>query len=164
MGTVHLAPLCGALQVSRTRVEKWVSDGMFTPADTPLIGKARGWTKEDALRLACFVRLVDAGLRIEVGKAICRLSPLEISRSEFLVVLAYKKSIWREEVAEDGSLKAFDTGEYYDVLGTNKEEINKQIDSSSWLSLVHILINLNDVKGEVDRAWSYATSQQMSFE
>jgi hypothetical protein len=145
-------------------VEKWISDGMFTPVRTPSNGKARGWTKQDALRLACLVRLVDAGLKVEVGKAINRLSAFEISESEFLVVLAYKKAIWKSESQKDGSSKPVNTGEHYDALVTNKKEITAQLEARSWLSLINILVNLNDVRNDVDRAWSYATSQRKNPE
>jgi len=164
METVHLAPVCGALEVSRSRVEKWISDGVFTPGETPRNGKARGWTKHDVLRLACFVRLIDAGLRIEVGNAMKRLSAVEICESEFLVVLAHKRTIWRSEAQKNGPLKPVDTREQYEAYAITKEEIKQQLNISSWHSLAHILINLNDVRDEAERAWSYAASQRRAVD
>jgi hypothetical protein len=145
-------------------VEKWISEGIFVPADTPPIGMARGWRKEDVLRLACLVRLVNAGLRIGIGNAIKNLSACEITKSEFLVVLAHKRTIWRSERQTDGTLKPVDTGEHYDAFVTSKEEIKRQLNEPSWESLIHILVNLNDVRLEVDRAWSYAISQGRPFD
>jgi hypothetical protein len=157
METVNLAPLCGALGVPRTRVDKWISDGMFTPIDNPTTGKARGWTKQDAYRLACFARLVDAGLKVEVGKAIDRLSGFGIvSEPEFLVVLAHKRTLWEDEKQADGTSKPNDTGRNYDAFVKTKREIVDQLGVPTWTSLVHILIKLDDVKDEVERAWSYA--------
>lgn len=161
---VHLAPLCGGLGLSRSRVEKWISDGIVTPGTMPPNGKARGWTKQDALRLACLVRVVDAGLRIDVGKAIGRIPTLEVSESEFLVILAYKNTIWRDERRKDGSLKPIDTGEHYDAFVTTKEEIVRQLDVASWVSLLHIVINLRDVRNDVERAWSYAASRRKAVD
>jgi hypothetical protein len=94
---------------------------------------------------------VDAGLRIEVGNAINRLSAFEISESEFLVVLAHTKTIWKSEIHKDGSSKPVDTGEHYDAFVTNKNEVIAQLDVQSWASLIHVLVNLNDVKNDVDR-------------
>jgi hypothetical protein len=154
--TVNLAPLCVALQVARTRVDKWISDGSFTPIDEPAPGKARSWTKQDALRLACFVRLVEAGLKVEVGKVIDRLSGFGIvSEPKFLVVLAHKRTVWR-----DGTSEAYDTRVPYEAFVVKKSEVIKQLGRSSWSSLGMTLINLADVERDVEDAWLRASAQQ----
>jgi hypothetical protein len=141
-------------------VDRWISDGVFTPIDNPENGRARGWTRQDALRLACFVRLVDAGLRVEVGRAINRVPEFEfVSEPEFLVVLAHKNAIWREEGRADGTSVVV-TGERYDAFVRKKSEAIAQFGVTSWTSLAIVFVNLDDVKDAVRQAWLYAMDRK----
>jgi len=54
-----------ALDLSRSRVEQWISRGYFRTPDVPILGKARDWDIQDAMRLAIMSELVDAGLSPE---------------------------------------------------------------------------------------------------
>jgi len=159
MEKLTLTALCAGLDTPRTRVERWISDGVFAPLDFPDRGKARGWTKHNAIRLACLLRLVDAGLRVEVGRSINRLDGWHlVSEPAFLVVLAHKRTVWEQRKRQDGTCELVDSGERYQAFLVKRSEIINQLREHSWVSIAHIIINLSDVENEVERAWVLAQS------
>jgi hypothetical protein len=81
-------------QVSKSRVERWISDGNFRPLDEPEQGRARLWSLPDLMRLLVFIRLVDSGCKIEVGRAIGALHGFKADAA-FLVVSAIRGRLHR---------------------------------------------------------------------
>lgn len=127
---VSLSSLCLTLRISKPRVERWISDGKFWPLEAVENGKARAWGIQDAIRLIAFVRLVDAGCKVEVGKAIGRLHAFR-DEGAFLVVKALEEPMklptasdlerlhptWRQTISEMGA------SEYFDAQVCRREEV-----------------------------------------
>lgn len=95
-----LSALCAIRMWSKTRIEKWISDGHFRMIERPELGKARLWEKHDIMRLLVFMRLVDGGCRPEVGRAIGALHGFN-DETAFLIVTAFERDIQGTRTAEE---------------------------------------------------------------
>jgi hypothetical protein len=89
----RLLPIYG-YEVTKSRVERWISDGNFRPLDAPDPGMARLWSFPDLVRLIAFIRLVDAGCKLEVGRAIGALHGFKAGAA-YLVVAALRQPLRR---------------------------------------------------------------------
>ncbi|TPI16581.1 hypothetical protein [Mesorhizobium sp. B4-1-1] len=94
-----LSALCAIKMWSKTRIEKWISEGHFRMLERPEIGKARLWEKHDIMRLLVFMRLVDGGCRPEVGRAIGGLTLYH--EPAFLIITAFDRDIQGTRSAEE---------------------------------------------------------------
>ena len=95
-----LSALCAIRMWSKTRIEKWISDGHFRMIERPEHGKARLWEKHDIMRLLVFLRLVDGGCRPEVGRAIGALHGFN-NEAGFLIVTAFDRDIQGTRLPEE---------------------------------------------------------------
>jgi len=115
---VSLSSLCLAARISKPRVERWISDGKFEPLEEVEIGKARAWGLQDTIRLFSFVRLVDAGCKVEVGQAIGLLHAFK-GEGAYLVVKALNR---RMKLPSTSDLNRLDPGWRRAIRGLGNSE------------------------------------------
>ena len=65
METVSHSQLCAGLNLSRARVDQWIARGLLRLETESSQGRAREWTKGDAMKLAALSDMADAGLPLD---------------------------------------------------------------------------------------------------
>ncbi|ODA67108.1 hypothetical protein A7A08_01854 [Methyloligella halotolerans] len=143
MDKIGTASLCQHLFISRSRVERWISDEVFQPLHKPETGKARRWDKHDAARLVCLRRLIDGGLPVEVGQQIKRLRLYNAGRA-FLLLRAMDP----RDYSKDGR---------YQVLIVNQKDLVDTLCPDRALGVMSTtVLDLDEIEQEVDEAFAQA--------
>lgn len=157
-----LKQITDALQISRTRVEQWISREFFRTPHKPIFGAAREWQIGDAIRLAVCAELVDMGLSPETaGKLAAVWVGLHGFKNDvaYLVVSAGNlgEVVPPTPRGSPGTKKGGDTKVH--VPGVLYEEIVKATDLTKVLDNpdrhVSIVISVDNLENRVKEALGY---------
>jgi hypothetical protein len=154
--TVSTKALFAALGHARTRADRWISDGDFTPVNKPEAGKTRVWTEQDAARIECLFRLVDSGVNVKVGRAISHLFT-HWNTSTFLVVQAHERNVVHREKNKHGGWTQVDEGHHFIGHIVRREELMEHVQPPQEYGVrATFIIDLDDVRDDIDRAFKLA--------
>lgn len=79
--------LCDRLDISRERVEQWLSRGFLKTSHNPKPGQTREWAIDDAIRLQATIDLMGASLPASMAAHHAKFAAWgELQSNEFLVV------------------------------------------------------------------------------
>jgi hypothetical protein len=177
MEPVSLAALCDALRlqnvthggepIKKTRIEKWISLDQFLPLEEPETGKVRAWAVQDVARLIAFVRLLDAGCKVEVGKCIGRVLGGFPGPGRFVLIAAYDRPIVkRSDRAEldHGWGKIIDEenmGERHRAFVCKASEVVGHLNRSLGVIAIFVL-DLDQIQRDAERVMKFARRRTAS--
>jgi DNA-binding transcriptional MerR regulator len=153
--SVSTGALCAALGLSRTRIDRWISDGDFTPSDQPESGKARRWSEQDAARIECLFRLADAGVSVKVGRAISHVYT-HWQEATYLVVLAHEVNLVRREM-RGTKYQQIDLGHPYIAHCVAREKLPEYLQNwGKHRVTAAFFVDLDEVREKIERAFKTA--------
>ncbi|WP_428381795.1 hypothetical protein [Methylocystis sp.] len=152
------------LHVHSSRIEQWISRDQFLPEIFGERGKTREWTFAEVIRLAVFVRLVDAvGIDAKAAGLLTQVG-FHGFKDDSAFLVAYKSNLskrsnpaWSSDLVKGRDLGEFLTSKcrYPKALkpGVDKETIRENSKAEFCAAHVAIVVNLDELEGEVKAKW-----------
>lgn len=163
--SLTLRQVTALLGVSRMRVEKWISDGTFPPRAFADPGRPREWTFGEVMRLAVFLRLVDAvGVDTKTAGMLTQTGIHGFS-DDGAYFVAYNGPPtlvlpWMAQSVRKGDIAAFLAGgcEYPFVLKSGDDEATLAHNSrkNTGPASAAIIIDLDEIERDLKTAWPEA--------